>query len=147
MLNSRKRITILFLAVNLGILAISLIYALVFTLCPELFACAFKESLHIYCPGCGGSRAVTRLLSLDIIGSFICFPPLYFAIGAIMELDIKMLISIIRNDAELLRRYRPTAFIIFGAVLIIHFILRNVLLVGFGIDTLGDILGSTPFRL
>ena len=150
---SKKKIILLFIAVNGGILALSLVYALIFNLFPELFACSFKENLHLYCPGCGGSRAVTRLLSLDLVGSLIAFPPLYFAIGAIAELDIRMLLSIFKNDARLLRSYRPTAFIIFAAVLIVHFILRNALLLWLGIDPLGDILGGasllciSPFRI
>ena len=145
MLKSRKRIILLFLAVNCTILALSLIYALLFNRFPELFTCAFKESLHLYCPGCGGSRAVTRLLSFDLVGSFLCFPPLYFAIGAVAEIDIKMIIAAVKNDALILKNYRPTAFIIFGAVLIIHFVLRNFLLVGFGIDPLGDIMGYSLY--
>ncbi len=140
MLNNRRKIAFLFIAVNGGIIILSIIYAIVFHFSPELFSCSFKDIFHLYCPGCGGSRAVTRLLSFDIVGSFVAFPPLYFAIGAIAELDIRMLCSIIKNDEGILKRYRPTAFIIFAAVLIVHFILRNALLLGFGIDPLGDII-------
>ena len=141
-LNSRRKIAFLFIAVNGGIIILSIIYAIVFHFWPELFSCAFKETFHLYCPGCGGSRAVSRLLSFDIVGSFICFPPLYFAIGAIAELDIRMIAAIIKNDKDILARYRPTAFIIFAAVLIVHFVLRNALLLGLCIDPLGDIIQS-----
>ena len=139
---SKKKIILLFLAVNGGILALSLVYALIFNFFPELFTCAFKESLHLYCPGCGGSRAVVRLLSLDLIGSFIAFPPLYFAIGAVAELDIRMLLTVFKGNSGALCSYRPTAFIVFAVVLIVHFILRNALLLWLGIDPLGDILGA-----
>lgn len=145
MLNSRRKIAFLFIAVNGGIFLLSIVYAILFKLHPELFACRFKEIFHLYCFGCGGSRAVNRLLSFDIVGSFVAFPPLYFAIGAIAELDIRMLAAIIKDDREILTRYRPTAFIIFAAVLVIHFVLRNALLLGFGIDPLGDIIGTSAF--
>ena len=61
------------------------------------------------------------------------------------EIDIRMIIAAVKNDAQILKSYRPTAFIIFGAVLIIHFVLRNILLVGFGIDPLGDIMGYSLY--
>ena len=139
MLGNRRNIIRLFLCVNIGIILISLIYALLFFIAPELFACRIKETFHIYCPGCGGSRALTRLLSLDIAGAFIAHPPLFVAILAVLELDLRMLIAIFRNTPAVVQRYKPTLFIIFAAALIVYFVIRNVLLL-YGIDPLGDII-------
>ncbi len=140
MLNKRRNIFLTMLAVNGGILAVSVIYALLFHFFPSLFECRFKELFHLYCPGCGGSRAVVSLLYLDIVGSFIKFPPLYIAIAAIAEIDIRLLVALIRKDGAPIRQYRPTLFIVFAASVILHFILRNFLLLCFGIDPLGDII-------
>jgi hypothetical protein len=140
MLGNRRNIICLFLCVNLGIIIISLIYALLFYISPELFACKFKETFHLYCPGCGGSRALTRLLSLDIAGAFIAHPPLFIAILAVFEVDLRMLIAILRDTPSVIQRYKPTLFIIFAASLVVYFVLRNILLIN-GIDPLGDIIG------
>ena len=139
MLKNKKNIAILFAAMNIGIIAVSVAYAVLFGLFPELFACSFKETFHLYCPGCGGSRAVTKLLSFDIFGSFLAFPPLYFAIAAVAEIDIRMLLAIIKNEPRIITSYKPVLFIIFAAVLVLHFIIRNTLLFC-GYDPLGDIL-------
>mgnify|MGYP001298604190 CR=1 FL=1 len=42
--------------------------------------CVFKEMTGVYCPGCGGTRAVIELLRLHPVKSF-CYHPavLYFA--------------------------------------------------------------------
>ena len=138
-LKNRKNIAILFAAVNLGIIAVSIVYAVLFYLFPDIFACSFKETFHLYCPGCGGSRAVTRLLSFDIWGSFLAFPPLYFAIAAVAEIDFRMIVAIIKNEPRIITSYKPVLFIIFAAVLVLHFFIRNVLLV-YGYDPIGDIL-------
>lgn len=139
-LNKRRNIFIIFIAVNAGLLVISVAYAVLFTFFPALFECRFKELFHLYCPGCGGSRAVISLLSLDIVGSFIKFPPLYVAIAAVAELDVRFLLALLRNDPAPVKSYRPTMFIVFAAVLILHFFLRNFLLLRFGIDPLGDLI-------
>ena len=127
---------------NAFILAIAILYAFLFKLFPEIFACKFKEIFHLYCPGCGGSRAVTRLLSFDFVDSFIAFPPLYFAIAAVAEVDIRLLAAIIKNEPRIISTYRPVLFIVFAAVLLLHFFIRNALLLICGIDPLGDILSA-----
>ena len=35
-----------------------------------LLPCSFKELTHLYCPGCGGTRAVWYLLHGDLLASF-----------------------------------------------------------------------------
>lgn len=42
-------------------------YYIVYRLTGEGNSCYMFEHFHIYCPGCGGTRAITALLNLDII--------------------------------------------------------------------------------
>lgn len=45
-------------------------------------SCAFYSDTGIYCPGCGGTRAVVSLLKGNIVQSFLYHPfVLYFTIG------------------------------------------------------------------
>ena len=44
-------------------------------------ACRFSQSFHLYCPGCGGTRAVKHLLHFDLVRSFLSHPiPIYAGI-------------------------------------------------------------------
>lgn len=36
--------------------------------------CVFNEYMHIYCPGCGGTRAIVLLLHGDIAAAFVYHP-------------------------------------------------------------------------
>ena len=149
MLKNRRGFILLLLIINLSILAVSLLYALLFHLYPEFFACSFKRIFSLYCPGCGGSRALTRLLSFDLVGSFLALPPLWFAIAAIVELDARILIAAIKNDSSPIKSYKPILFYVFAGALVLNFILRNILLVTVGFDPLGDLTAhiSLPFIL
>ena len=50
---------------------------------PTVSRCWVWEHWHIYCPGCGGTRALAELLKLHIVKSFLYNPMvLYFAVCA-----------------------------------------------------------------
>ena len=91
----------------------------------------------IYCPGCGGTRAVWRILQGDLVGA-LAANPLVFLLGGVTAWYYAFAIAALwRRDVRLFRRAgtRP-AWVLFGAA-ILFFILRNVLLFC-GIDPLGD---------
>jgi len=93
--------------------------------------CLFQRMTGLYCPGCGGTRAVRALLSGHPVLSFLYHPVaaaswiLYFATGN--------------------RRFRPElddriAYAAAGIV-ILNFIIKNGLLVFAGIDVIGRLPG------
>ena len=41
-----------------------------------MFPCAYKQLLGFDCPLCGGQRSLLMLLSGDVKGSFLMYPPL-----------------------------------------------------------------------
>ncbi|MBQ8546544.1 MAG: DUF2752 domain-containing protein [Clostridia bacterium] len=98
-----------------------------------LSGCTFFEITHLYCPGCGGTRAVGSLLRLDVISSFKynAIVPVGFAL--FLYYDIRILISILKNDIRFLSENKYIPLLIFAIFLVAYFIVRNILLLA-GID-------------
>ena len=138
----KKNILILVL-MNSIIFLVSLAYLIYFNLTDgtELFpACRFKENLFIYCPGCGGSRSLAALFSFDIIESFILYPPIIISSLVILYYDIRLILSIIKKDATYTDNTRYYAILIIPISIILTFVIRNILLIKFGYDPIGDII-------
>ena len=106
----------------------------------ELVKCQFKNRFGLYCPGCGGSRALIALLKFDFLESFILFPALLIAVLILLSLYIRVFISFIKNDEKYVRGFRLNLLIIIPIVMIFYFFLRNFLLLAFEIDLIGDFI-------
>ena len=65
----------------IGLIALPLYYLGVFKALEPYNYCVFKRVTGIYCPGCGGTRALKALLSGDIAASLFYHPAvLYFTV-------------------------------------------------------------------
>lgn len=100
--------------------------------------CVFHDFLRIYCPFCGGTRAAEALLSFDV-GEALRYNALVvvlLAVGAVLY-GIAW-VRLCRGETRLTSipvwgwRALLVAIILFGVV-------RNVLMLAFGIDPLGDL--------
>ena len=101
------------------------------------FHCALHDILHLYCPFCGGTRALFAVFRLDfaaILRLNAALPPaaLIFAV-----LDVRALVLLCRHSEKSLfpRWLFPAAV----ACFIFFFVLRVALLL-FGFDPAGDLL-------
>ena len=143
----RRRALIIFLAANLTLVAVSVIYAVhvahSLDAGVDAVTCRFKETFGIYCPGCGGSRGLYYLLTLDFSSSVTAYPPLLPTVLILAYVDAVVLISIIKNDPTRLGAIRTYVILAIPVMIILWFFIRNILLLGFGIDILGDVL-TTP---
>ncbi len=101
---------------------------------PDLFACAFARTAHLYCPGCGGSRATLALLRFDVLGSLACNPAVLFGGAVVLYYEIALL-GYARGG-----RVRAFPAIAYAALIVSFFLLRNILLIAAGIDPLGDLI-------
>ncbi len=99
----------------------------------DLASCSFYETTHLYCPGCGGTRAVSSLLKFDIISSlkYNAIVPIGFLL--VLAYDIKILKSILKNDMSFFDNHKYMPVLIYVIFLAVYFILRNVFLI-LGID-------------
>lgn len=120
-----------------------LLYALAYAYAKEtgsdLFRCRISESLHIYCPGCGGSRAVFALCKGQVLQSVRYFLPVPLAALCLFISDVRMALFLLGKGSFPGRRFGYTCMILCISSVILQCILRNLLLFR-GIDLLGDIL-------
>ena len=124
--------------------------------------CGFSKTFHLYCPGCGGTRAVKHLLDLEVIPSLLSNPIPVYAIALVIRIWVAMLHNAVssalrknqgvkqgtelhdgQKGAEpkkwrLLYQWEMWAILV---VVIGFFVLRNVALAAFGWDYLGDMAG------
>lgn len=101
--------------------------------------CFFPGILHIYCPGCGGTRAVRYLMRGDVLRSFMAHPLIiYLLILYIQSLWVSVYTIFIKRDMQVRTYvYIWQLWLMLGIVIAV-FVVRNVLLVLFGYDFLGE---------
>lgn len=98
--------------------------------------CVFHSLTGLYCPGCGGTRAVRALLKGDLWMSFQYHPLVLYTVFAFLLEMIFRLLPGIRKDPESSNR-RIRIYILAGAgVVVVNWIFKNYMLVVRGIDLL-----------
>lgn len=95
--------------------------------------CMFQSFLGIYCPGCGGTRAVEALLQGQIIQSLWYHPLVLYTVvifGGFMVSN-----TLAKIPGIQIKGWKFHAWYLFGALGIVvgNFILKNVLLLAFNI--------------
>ncbi|MEG2700204.1 MAG: DUF2752 domain-containing protein [Hungatella sp.] len=98
--------------------------------------CLFQLITGLYCPGCGGTRAVRYLLHGQLQKSIQYHPlVLYMALVALLEGGSWALAKICGNPKLYIRHYEVATYI--GIVIIVfNFCWKNYMLVVRGIDLL-----------
>ena len=101
--------------------------------------CLLHDFFHIYCPLCGGTRGIVALFQGQILTSLVSNPLSAYLVAGFLFQDIRALIRICKNRAPLIA---VPSWYWWGmlAIGVTVFIVRNWLLLGFGIDPLGDLL-------
>ena len=101
--------------------------------------CFFKVYLHIYCPGCGGTRAVDAFLHGHFVQSFLYHPFIIYVFALFLMYFIPATYTfIMKRDGKLHYKFHIAPLWVLLGIIVIHFIGRNILLVCFGIDYLHD---------
>lgn len=98
--------------------------------------CIFHEWTGLYCPGCGGTRAVKALLRGEVLVSFFYHPlVLYCAVIAVWFAISYFLYW--RTGNPKYRLFLDAKFIYAGVVIIIvNFLIKNYFLIARGLDLL-----------
>lgn len=96
-----------------------------------VFSCVLYSLLGIYCPGCGGTRALEALLQGHFLASFRYHPlVLYTAVlyGGFMATQTWE-----RLGLPWVRGWKFHPWYLYGAVglLVINFLIKNIMLLGF----------------
>lgn len=99
--------------------------------------CPLHDLLHLYCPLCGGTRALLALLRFDFPTAFRLNPAVLLSIPVLLYYYVRALILFFKGGAFSFRLPRAWTFaflFLFG----LFFLVRNVMLVAFGFDPAGD---------
>lgn len=99
------------------------------------FPCAFACLTHLYCPGCGFTRALGALLRLDLPLALAANPMAIWLCLTLFYYEVAFLLAWRRG-----RRVSTLPAVVFAYALLGYAVLRNLLLVTGGIDPLGDLI-------
>lgn len=106
----------------------------------NMTGCILHDWLFLYCPLCGGTRAVTMLLRLNFAAAFRANAYVTLLAVAALVHYIVAWVRLLRGGTALFR-FLAWEWIAAGVLLLVYGVLRNLLMVRFGCDPLGD-LGS-----
>lgn len=104
------------------------------------FPCAVHELFHVYCPGCGGTRALFELLHGNIISSLYYNPAVFLGMLLILYYETGAIITIIKNNGKCY--YYQKGILVYGylCIIMLFTVIRDFMLVAMGVDLLGDFL-------
>lgn len=133
----RRRFLLIFLCAFFS--ALLFLYLDTFTVFDRFLICPFHV-FGLYCPTCGMTRAAHALLSLDLSFAFGANPCLFVLLFAVLWYVGFGTVALIKGDETVFFRAGrwPLWLTLFS--LILFFLLRNILLLFFHIDPLGDFL-------
>ena len=124
---------------------VAIIGAILFPLCMKVaawlagvFGGCLMHRFFIYCPLCGGTRALAALIRFDIASAWNYNA--FVVILAVIALGIDVWVWVrYFQKKEPLVIFPQWAWIAFCAALVFYFILRNLLMIFFAIDPTGDL--------
>ena len=101
--------------------------------------CLLHDQLHIYCPMCGGTRAALSLVNLDIVSALRQNAFFVFLVVAFICYDVKAAYKVFGDRKD---PFKVPIWLIIAlcVVCILFFIVRNLLMIFFGIDPLGELV-------
>ena len=105
----------------------------------ERNTCVILNRLHIYCVGCGGTRAVISLLHLDLVGAIRYNITAPMTVAVYLYYNIRAFIAIKKDDREYFKKQKYVLIYVVLVVMILNAVLKNVLLHN-GIDVIGYII-------
>ena len=100
---------------------------------PPISGCWFYQNFHIYCPGCGGTRAVIALAHGHFLESFYYHPVVPFVAVSTLAYLFSQTIWRLRGRQGIVLHYSSRWPNYVLAILILNCVLRNILWFGFHI--------------
>lgn len=95
--------------------------------------CFWYTHWHIYCPGCGGTRAFESLLYGNIIKSIIYHPFVMYVFTIFIISIISYIIYFITKGNKFIFKLNIKHFIYADLIFVIYFLFRNLLVLYFDI--------------
>jgi hypothetical protein len=109
--------------------------------------CGLLTMFHVYCPGCGGTRALFSLLKGHFLQSFYYNPAVLLGAALILYYEIAVMVTLVKNNGKIYYYNKPTLVYVYIAVVLGYAVVRDILLVGYDIDLLGNAMSGAVFML
>lgn len=143
-MSTRKRWT-LFAVINAAALLAAPLYRLYLWLLPRLmpqglWQCVCARFFHLYCPGCGGTRALGALFRFDLLGALRLNALVPLGAALFLYYDVRAAVAIARRE-PLAVRVANAVWIGVLIFLLLFTVGRNVALIACGYDPIGDLIG------
>ena len=129
----------LLLHAALALTAMLVLLTLRFPIFRLIGICPVKLLFRLYCPFCGGTRAMAALLSGDPLTSLRLYPILPVYIATVTYYEVYAVRTLLSRDVGVMERARLWVLWIPAAVTVLFFVIRNLLLLQ-GIDPIGELL-------
>lgn len=102
------------------------------------FPCLFQLLTGLYCPGCGGTRAVKYLLQGQIVKSIQYHPVVCYAAVIVAAAAVRHLLARIFHRPSLRMVHYDRYVYVGAAVIVANWIVKNFFLIVYGIDLLSE---------
>ena len=100
---------------------------------PTVSRCWIWEHWHVYCPGCGGTRALIALARGQIGEALRCHLPVVAALALAAAYLLTQTVWRLRGKRGWTLHYRPSWPVLLVGLFLVNCLARNVLWLGFGI--------------
>ena len=100
---------------------------------PTVSRCWIWEHWHVYCPGCGGTRALIALARGQIGEALRCHLPVVAALALAAAYLLTQTVWRLRGKRGWALHYRPSWPVLLVGLFLVNCLARNVLWLGFGI--------------
>ncbi len=116
-----------------GAVALAVLYQCVFRHYLPTVPCFFNVFFGIYCPGCGGTRALIALLHGDVLKALWYHP--FVPYFAVVYLGFLLTQGLQRLGVKKIRGWRFHEWYLWTGlvILIVNFVVKNILRLKFGI--------------
>nr|WP_326185970.1 DUF2752 domain-containing protein [uncultured Oscillibacter sp.] len=101
---------------------------------PTVSGCWFYRNWHVYCPGCGGTRALIALAHGRLLEAFYCHPAVPVTAGLAAFYVFSQTVWRLRGRRGWALCYDARWPWLLAVVLLVNCLLRNLLLAGFGVE-------------
>lgn len=123
----------------IGIISLILFHCFDFTLLGQRSSCGLVTYFHIYCPGCGGTRAIEAFLHGNFIHSFLCHPIIIYWFLLFLAYFLPATYTfVLRRNGKIYYKFHTASLWIMLVIIVLNFVLRNILLIFFHVDYLQD---------
>jgi hypothetical protein len=101
------------------------------------YPCSLYSIVGLYCPGCGGTRAVYYLLHGQFIKSFLYHPVVPYTAVLVGCYIVSHTLNILSKGRVKAMLFRPIYFYIMIAVIILQWVIKDVFILWKGIYLIG----------